>query len=87
MSKNINITGTSRGIGFELVHLFTNQCHNVLALSRNAQPINNLHLENITSIVFDLCQQDDYKKVKKFIDEECKHVYILINNTRTLHVS
>jgi short-subunit dehydrogenase len=84
MSKNIIITGTSRGIGFELVHLFANQGHNVLALSRNAQPINNLNFENITSIAFDLCQKDDYKKVEKFIDKEWKHVDILINNAGTL---
>ena len=45
MSKNIIITGTSRGIGFELVHLFANQGYNVLALSRNAQPVNNLHFD------------------------------------------
>jgi short-subunit dehydrogenase len=84
MSKNIIITGTSRGIGFELVHLFANQGHNVLALSRNAQPINNLNFENITSIAFDLCQKEDYKKVEKFIDKEWKHVDILINNAGTL---
>ena len=41
MSKNVIITGTSRGIGFELVHLFANAGHKVLALSRNAQPVNN----------------------------------------------
>ena len=49
MSKNVIITGTSRGIGFELVHLFANQGHNVLALSRNAQPVNNLQFDNINS--------------------------------------
>ncbi|WP_296385970.1 SDR family oxidoreductase [Winogradskyella sp.] len=84
MSKNIIITGTSRGIGFELVHLFANQGYNVLALSRNAQPVNNLHFENITSLAFDLCKQEDYKKVEQFIDEEWKHVDVLINNAGTL---
>jgi len=84
MSKNIIITGTSRGIGFELVHLFANQGHNVLALSRNAQPVNNLHFENITSLAFDLCNQEDYKKVESFIEDEWKHVDILINNAGTL---
>lgn len=84
MSKNIIITGTSRGIGFELVHLFANQGYNVLALSRNAQPVNNLHFENITSFAFDLCENEDYKKVEKFISEEWKHVDILINNAGTL---
>jgi NAD(P)-dependent dehydrogenase (short-subunit alcohol dehydrogenase family) len=46
-SKNIIITGTSRGIGFELVHLFAKQGHNVLALSRKEQPVNNIHLHLI----------------------------------------
>jgi len=84
MSKNIIITGTSRGIGFELVHLFANQGYNVLALSRNAQPVNNLHFENITSLAFDLCKMEDYKKVEDFINTEWKQVDIVINNAGTL---
>ncbi len=84
MSKNIIITGTSRGIGFELVHLFANQRHNVLALSRNTQPVNNLHFDNITSMAFDLGKSEDYNKVEDFIKTEWKHVDILINNAGTL---
>jgi short-subunit dehydrogenase len=84
MSKNIIITGTSRGIGFELVHLFANQGYHVLALSRNAQPVNNLHFENITSMAFDLSLSEDYKKVNDFIKAEWKHVDILINNAGIL---
>ncbi|WP_412561569.1 SDR family NAD(P)-dependent oxidoreductase [Winogradskyella sp. MIT101101] len=84
MSKNIIITGTSRGMGFELVHLFANQGHNVLALSRNAQPVNNLNFDNITSFAFDLCKQEDYLKVKEFIETEWEQVDILINNAGLL---
>ena len=83
-TKNIIITGTSRGIGFELVHLFANQGHNVLALSRNAQPVNNLHFDNISSFAFDLCEEEDYQKVEHFIKNEWKQVDILINNAGTL---
>lgn len=83
-SKNIIITGTSRGIGFELVHLFAKQGHNVLALSRNAQPVNNLHFDNISSFAFDLCEEEDYQKVEAFIQNEWKHVDILINNAGKL---
>ena len=83
-SKNIIITGTSRGIGFELVHLFANQGHNVLALSRNAQPVNNLHFDNISSFAFDLSEEEDYEKVEQFIKNEWKHVDILINNAGAL---
>ena len=84
MSKNVIITGTSRGMGFELVHLFANQGHNVLALSRNAQPVNNLNFDNITSLGFDLCKQEDYVRVKEFIETEWEQVDILINNAGTL---
>lgn len=83
-SKNIIITGTSRGIGFELVHLFANEGHNVLTLSRNAQPVNNLHFDNITSFAFDLCKMEDYKRVEDFVKKEWSKVDILINNAGTL---
>ena len=84
MSKNVIITGTSRGIGFELTHLFANAGYNVLALSRNRQPVSNLHFDNINSLAFDLCNPDDYKKVETFIKTEWKHVDILINNAGIL---
>ncbi len=83
-SKNIIITGTSRGIGFELVKLFASEGHNVLALSRNTKPVANLHFDTISSFEFDLCNQDDYKKVEAFIKDKWKHVDILINNAGTL---
>ncbi len=84
MTKNIIITGTSRGIGFEMVHIFAKQGHNVLALSRNAQPVSNLQFDNITSISFDLNNPKDYSKVEMFIKKEWKKVDVLINNAGTL---
>ena len=74
MSKNIIITGTSRGIGFELVQLFAAQGHNVLALSRNEKPINNLGLKNVTAWSFDLENESSYKKVSSFIKDNWKQV-------------
>ena len=76
--KNIIITGTSRGIGFELLHNFFENGHRVLALSRNDRPVKNLHFDNVHSFPFDLGNQDDYLKVEKFIKEDWKHVDILI---------
>ncbi|MCF6295405.1 MAG: SDR family oxidoreductase [Flavobacteriaceae bacterium] len=84
MSKNIIITGTSRGIGFELVKLFAEAGHNVLALSRNSKPISNLNLDNVTTFSFDLSNPEDYKKAEAFISSEWKQVDILINNAGTL---
>ncbi|GAA3616783.1 SDR family oxidoreductase [Flavivirga amylovorans] len=84
MSKNIIITGTSRGIGFELVQLFANAGHNVLALSRNSQPIDDLQLKNVESLSFDLSKNDDYKKLEAFINSNWSQVDVLVNNAGTL---
>jgi len=83
-SKNIIITGTSRGIGFELVQLLASQGHNVLALSRNSEPINNLEINTVTALAFNLTKAEEYKKVTHFIETEWKHVDILINNAGAL---
>lgn len=84
MSKNIIITGTSRGIGFELVKLFAQQGHRVLALSRNEKPIFELGFDNVTTFPFDLSNPVDYKRVETFLDLKFKKVDILINNAGTL---
>ncbi len=80
MNKNIIITGTSRGIGFELVQLFSKAGHKVLALSRNEIPIKTLNLEGVTCFSFDLNKNESYKKVEDFINSEWQHVDVLINN-------
>ncbi|PKA83426.1 short-subunit dehydrogenase [Ulvibacter sp. MAR_2010_11] len=79
--KNIIITGTSRGIGFQLVKLFSSAGYNVLALSRNAKPITDLKLQNCTAISCDLTKSDDIAKVSEFIKANWDEVAILINNS------
>ncbi len=80
---NIVISGTSRGIGFELAKLFADDGHKVLALSRNPRPILDLNHANIATFPFDLSEADDYNKVSDFI-EGWKTVDILINNAGRL---
>lgn len=84
MSKNIIITGTSRGIGFELVKLFAKAGHNVLALSRNEIPVQNLNLKNVSCFPFDLSDGKAYKKVEDFISKNWQEVDVLINNAGML---
>jgi NAD(P)-dependent dehydrogenase (short-subunit alcohol dehydrogenase family) len=85
MSKYVIITGTSRGIGYELVKLFAKAGHKVLALSRNAQPINDLLLDNVTSFAFDLTKPEDFIWVEDFINTNWGKVDILINNAGKLN--
>jgi len=81
MKKNIIITGTSRGIGYELVALFTNAGHNVLALSRNEVPVSGMGVSNCHCFPCDITDPKDIKKVPAFIKEHWKHVDVLINNS------
>ena len=80
---NIIITGTSRGIGFELVKLFAREGHQVLALSRNEAPVKKLNLPNVDSFPFDLGNPKDYQKLLDFL-EDWHVVDVLINNAGSL---
>lgn len=80
---NIIITGTSRGIGFELVKLFAEEGHHVLSLSRNAGPVQDLQLPNVHAFPFDLGNPNDYEKLKDFL-KEWDTVDVLINNAGRL---
>ncbi|WP_417886484.1 SDR family NAD(P)-dependent oxidoreductase [Zunongwangia sp.] len=82
MKKNIVITGTSRGIGFELVQLFAKDSDNqILALSRNEAPISKLKLDNVTTFSFDLSSELDLKKTAEFVENEWDaKIDILIHN-------
>lgn len=80
MMKNVIITGTSRGIGFEMVKLFSKAGHKVLALSRNSKPISDLKLENVTALEFDIAEETEMAKAATFLQKEMKNVDVLINN-------
>ena len=78
--KKVIITGTSRGIGFELAQQFAKNNFQVLALSRNQKPLDNLKLKNIETLSVDVCNQDDLQKVSKYLSEYWGDVDILIHN-------
>ncbi|PKP25621.1 MAG: short-chain dehydrogenase [Bacteroidetes bacterium HGW-Bacteroidetes-2] len=84
MKKNIIITGTSRGIGLELVKQFATAGHNVLALSRNEKPCLALQLENVTTISCDITLSENVKNAVNYVKNKWKAVDILINNSGKL---
>ena len=64
--KNIIITGTSRGIGFELALQFANAGHQVLAISRKiSQEL--IDHKNISCLSVDLSNESDLEKVTNFL--------------------
>ncbi len=82
-NKNIIITGTSRGIGYELALQFANEGHNVLALSRKT-PKALIEHKNITCLSVDLSLDASIDEVENFIKNNFKKVDILIHNAGAL---
>ena len=82
--KNVIITGSSRGIGFELVNLFNQNNYNVIALSRNTSSISKLNLNNVFTCSTDLSDSNSINKAVSFIKNKFNSVDILINNAGKL---
>lgn len=82
--KFIVVTGTSRGIGFELSKLLADAGYNVLALSRNDEPIKSIAHKNITAFPFDVSSSEDREKVSKYLKDKNGKVIALINNAGKL---
>lgn len=83
--KHIIVTGASKGIGLELVKLFSNQGHKIIALSRNTSHLKSLSLEHVTSLDFDITKEEQ----NNILNDTVKNVFsnrvdILINNAGLL---
>ena len=81
--KNILITGTSRGIGYELALQFAQAGHQVLAISRKT-PQALIENENITCLSIDLGKEKALEEVEKFLSTSWKQVDIIIHNAGSL---
>ncbi len=81
--KNIIITGTSRGIGYELALLFANAGHNVLAISRKiSQTL--LDHNNITCLSVDLSIESELSQVSQYLATSWQHIDAVIHNAGAL---
>lgn len=81
--KNIIVTGTSRGIGYELALQFANANHQVLAISRKV-PKQLLEHPNITCLSVDLANESDLDKVTDFLKSSWKKVDCLVHNAGSI---
>lgn len=84
--KNIIVTGSSRGIGFELVKYFSEKGHQVLALTRNPENIDLLQKSNSNIISFevDITKEADLEGVKGFVQNNWKKVDVIVHNAGML---
>ncbi|MEE1896726.1 SDR family oxidoreductase [Flavobacterium rakeshii] len=81
--KNIIITGTSRGIGYELALQFANAGHKVLAISRKV-PQAFIENQNISCLAVDISEEDNLQKVHDFVANTWHSVDVLIHNAGAL---
>ncbi|TDQ28951.1 SDR family NAD(P)-dependent oxidoreductase [Zeaxanthinibacter enoshimensis] len=81
---NIIVTGSSRGIGFQLAKLLAEDGHKILAISRNDKPVKELNNPNITALSLDICSSEDLEEFREYLEKEGAAIDILINNAGSL---
>lgn len=81
--KRIIVTGTSRGIGYELALQLANAGHEVLALSRNIPQVLMQH-EKISCLSVDLSKTQDLQQVGDFLSTSWKSVDAIVHNAGAL---
>ena len=77
--KNVVITGTSSGIGLELVKIYSKKKYKVLSLSRSS-----ISIKGVKHLSFDITDQKSIDNLNNIIKTEFKVVDILINNAGKL---
>lgn len=81
--KNIIVTGTSRGIGYELALKFAEAGHQVLAISRKI-PQTLLEHQNVTCLSVDLADETALDRVESFLSSTWKRVDAVVHNAGAL---
>ena len=79
--KNVIITGTSSGLGFELVNKFIAENYSIISLSRSTCSIKSSLVEHCN---FDITNPKSISELKKLIQSKYKTIDILINNAGML---
>ena len=81
--KNVIVTGTGKGIGFETARQLAAQGVNVLALSRNIRKELAEH-PLVTCLSVDLAQSESFPIIENFISNSWKQVDAIIHNAGAL---
>ena len=80
--KNIIITGTSSGIGLELVKIYSKSGYKVISLSRSDLPAKGL--VGVEHINFDISKKESLVNLINLVKNKYKKIDILINNAGKL---
>ena len=80
--KNIIITGTSSGIGLELVKIYSKNGYKVISLSRSDLPAKGL--DGVEHMNFDISKKESLVKLINLVKNKYKRIDVLINNAGKL---
>ena len=80
--KNIIITGTSSGIGLELVKIYSKSGYKVISLSRSDLPTKGL--VGVEHLNFDISKEESLVNLINLVKNKYKKIDILINNAGKL---
>ena len=82
--KNVLITGTSSGIGLELLKIYSKNGFRIISLSRSSVNIDKLGLKNVNHIKFDISNDQNIDSLIELIDKQYQSIDIVINNAGKL---
>ena len=80
--KNIIITGTSSGIGLELVKIYSKNGYKVISLSRSDLPAK--RLDGVEHMNFDISKKESLVNLINLVKNKYKSIDVLINNAGKL---
>jgi len=78
------VTGTSRGIGYELVQWLAAGGHDILSLSRNPLPVQELGLPGAHSLPFDITDLSATESAASWVRSNWGRADVLIHNAGSL---
>ncbi|MBN2732656.1 MAG: SDR family oxidoreductase [Balneolaceae bacterium] len=87
MTKNILVTGASRGIGYQISTSLAQQDHNVIAVARSKKELKKLRNafpDNIDFFQVDLTSTQQLDELAKYLSESISGIDVLINNAGAL---
>ncbi|MGB0428690.1 MAG: SDR family NAD(P)-dependent oxidoreductase, partial [Flavobacteriales bacterium] len=66
---NYLICGASRGIGFELVKTLLDSGHQIIAISRSVDSLEQLNHKNLGTLAIDLSEKQGFGKLKRLVED------------------
>jgi len=82
--KNVLITGTSSGIGLELLKIYSKNGFNIISLSRSDLPATESSLIGVNHFNFDISKNENIETLIDLIKNKYKSIDVLINNAGQL---